>query len=297
MNVFDKVSTFEAMKYIWFLFILSANTFAQELEAFRIYDAKGKKVSYQKMVSQLAANQVVLFGEFHDNPIAHWMELNLLLDLNKKHAGSKMAVGFEMFELHQVKALQDYSSHKSLKTLQDSTELWKNFKTDYKPVLDSALAQGNIPFAANVTRKYASLVFKKGLLALDTLSTEQKRLMAPLPFPFDSTLTQYQELIQMGRDMHASGINFAHAQAIKDATMGYSITQQLKKSSFVYFLNGAFHSDFHQGIMWYVQQYAPGTKVATISTVTQHKLNKLDKEHLNRADFILVVNETMTKTH
>lgn len=285
------------MKYLWLFVVLSVNTYAQELEAFRIYDAKGKKVSYQKMVSKLASNQVVLFGEFHDNPIAHWMELNLLLDFNKKHAGSQMALGFEMFELHQVKALQEYAGHKSLKTLQDSTDLWKNFKTDYKPVLDSALAQGNTPFAANVTRKYASLIFKKGLAALDTLSAEQKKLMAPLPFPFDSTLTQYQELIKMGKEMHASGINFAHAQTIKDATMGYSIVEQLKKTPFVYFLNGAFHSDFHQGIMWYVQQYAPGTTVGTVSTVTQSKLGKLDKEHLNRADFIIVINETMTKTH
>lgn len=286
------------MKYLVFgLLVLCSRAYAQELEAFRIFDAKGKEVSFGKMMSAVSVNQVVLFGEFHDNPISHWMELNVLLQLNKKVKGNQLAVGFEMFELHQEKALEKYVSGKSYKALKDSTELWTNFKTDYKPVLDSAISFGNVPFAANVTRKYASLIFKKGLAALDSLPENEKKWMAPLPFPFDSTLSQYVELINMGKEMHASGMNFALAQAIKDATMGYSIVQQLKKSQMVYFLNGAFHSDYHQGIMWYVQRYAPGTRVGTITTVSQKDVRKLQKEHLNRADFIIVVNETMTSTH
>lgn len=285
------------MKYLVFCLLLCSGAYAQNLEAFRIFDAKGKEVSFGKMMSGISANQVVLFGEFHDNPISHWLELNVLLQLNERVKGSELAVGFEMFELHQVKALEKYVTGKSYKALKDSTELWANFKTDYKPVLDSAISYGNVPFAANVTRKYASLVFKKGLQALDSLPENEKKLMAPLPFPFDSTLSQYVELINMGKEMHASGMNFALAQAIKDATMGYSIVQQLKKSKLVYFLNGAFHSDYHQGIMWYVQKYAPGTKVGTITTVSQKDVRKLEKQHLNRADFIIVVNETMTSTH
>jgi uncharacterized iron-regulated protein len=285
------------MKYLVFCLLICSGSYAQNLEAFRIFDSKGKEVSFQKMMAKISQNQVVLFGEFHDNPISHWLEVNVLMELNKQTSGPKLAVGFEMFELHQVKALNEYIKNKSYKALKDSTELWTNFKTDYKPVLDTAIAQGNIPFAANVTRKYASLVFKKGLAALDTLPENQKKLMAPLPFPFDSTLTQYVELIEMGKEMHASGINFAYAQAIKDATMGYSISQHLKNGEKVYFLNGAFHSDFHQGIMWYVQQYLPGTTVGTITTVSQKDVRKLQKEHLNRADFIVVVNETMGSTH
>ena len=285
------------MKYLVICLLIGFGSQAQDLEAFRIFDAKGKEVSFGKMMAKVSQNQVVLFGEFHDNPISHWLELNVLMELNKHAKGPKLAVGFEMFELHQAKALNDYIRNKSYKALKDSTELWTNFKTDYKPVLDSAIAQGNIPFAANVTRKYASLVFKKGLSALDTLPEDQKKWMAPLPFPFDSTLTQYVELIEMGKEMHASGINFAYAQAIKDATMGYSITQHIKAGKNVYFLNGAFHSDFHQGIMWYVQHYAPGTSVGTITTVSQKDVRKLQKEHLNRADFIVVVNETMLSTH
>ena len=285
------------MRYLLLAFLVYSAAYGQELEAFRIFDSKGKQVSFKKMMSKVSANQVVLFGEFHDNPISHWFELNVLMELNKVAKGPKLAVGFEMFELHQVKALNAYIANRSYKALKDSTELWANFKTDYKPILDSAIAYGNVPFAANVTRKYASLVFKKGPTALDSLPADQKRLMAPLPFPFDSTLTQYVELIEMGKEMHASGINFAYAQAIKDATMGYSIAEHVKKGEMVYFLNGAFHSDFYQGIVWYVERYVPGVKVGTITTVSQKDVRKLEKEHQGRADFIIVVNETMMSTH
>jgi uncharacterized iron-regulated protein len=181
--------------------------------------------------------------------------------------------------------------------LKDTTTLWPNFKTDYKPALDSAIHFGNTAFAANITRKYARLVFKNGLVALDTLSAEEKQLIAPLPFPFDSTLSQYAELIKMGKEMHQSGINFALAQAIKDATMAHSIATQLKSTSTVLFLNGAYHSDFHQGIEWYLKQYTPNTRVGTISTVSQKELKQLDKSHHNRADYILVVNQNMGSTH
>ena len=46
-------------------------------QAYVIYNSKGKKVSYEKMLKSLADQEVVLFGEYHDNPIAHWLELEL----------------------------------------------------------------------------------------------------------------------------------------------------------------------------------------------------------------------------
>jgi hypothetical protein len=63
--------------------------------------------------------------------------------------------------------------------------------------------------------------------------------------------------------------------------------------------NGAFHSDYHQGILWYIQQTTLGKKkkFLTISTVTQNDISKLEKENLKKADFIICVPETMTRTH
>ena len=38
--------------------------FAQQKQAYVMYNAKGKKISYQHMLKQLTSKDIVLFGEF-----------------------------------------------------------------------------------------------------------------------------------------------------------------------------------------------------------------------------------------
>jgi uncharacterized iron-regulated protein len=149
--------------------------------------------------------------------------------------------------------------------------------------------------ASNVERKYASLLFKKGRAALDTLSSKIKEQMAPIDFPIDSTLSQYAALNEMA--VHMGGGNMLASQAFKDATMAKFIFKSLKKDSKFIHFNGAYHSDYQQGILWYLHQSAPGIKSVTISTHTQVDIEKFDKENMGKADFIICVPETMTSTH
>ena len=224
------------------------------------------------------------------------MQLTLGKRLFAVH-GSKTQFGAEMFERDQQAALNKFLNGKwDEKMLNDSTKMWSNFTTDYLPLLTFARDNQLSYTATNIPRPFASRVFKKGLASLDSLGATEKQWICPLPFPFDSTLSQYKELIKMGMEMHASGINFALAQAIKDATMAYSILEHWKPGNHYLHLNGSFHSDFYQGIMWYIQQSKPEMKIVTITTVTQDQLRKVDAEYLNKADFILVVPSTMTRT-
>ena len=68
---------------------------AQDKPAYTLFNAEGKKVGYQKMVRKLTQQDIVLFGEFHNNPISHWMELSLAKDLS---VFMEMVLGAEMFE-------------------------------------------------------------------------------------------------------------------------------------------------------------------------------------------------------
>jgi uncharacterized iron-regulated protein len=81
--------------------------------------------------------------------------------------------------------------------------------------------------------------------------------------------------------------------------MAMHILKYLELNFKVLHFNGAFHSDYYQGILWYVQQRQTGKKkkYMTISTVSQNDISKLDQENLNKADFIICVPENMTKTH
>jgi len=268
-------------------------TLAQHDVAFQLYNKKGKKISYTKMVKILAENDVVLFGELHDNPIAHWLQLKLSKSLS---ATGDIMMGAEMFESDNQQVLNDYLNGKiDEKAFDTLARLWVNYATDYAPLVEMAKAL-KFPFiATNVPRKYASLVYKKGFEALDELLSEEKQWLAPLPIPYDASLSQYQAMLEM-MGGHG-GENFPKAQAIKDATMAHFIVTNLQKNTIFIHFNGSFHSNYYEGIYWYLHQYRPELKVATINTILAEDINNIDKSEFKTADFIIAVEHEMTSTY
>jgi uncharacterized iron-regulated protein len=280
---------------ITLIFLLGNSVLAQNEKAFVIYNAKGKKVSYKKMKKAALENEYILFGEYHDNPIVHWLQYELTDDLHAVH-GNKLKLSFEQLEQDQQLLLNDYLVGKfDEKAFKDTMRLWPNHKTDYQPLIQFAKNNKLYCVAANIPRKYASLLYKKGRAALDTLSATEKSYMAPLDFKVDTTLSQYQ--VFLTGEMHGGGMNMLLAQAIKDATMAHFMMKNKNQGEVVIHYVGAFHSDFHQGIMWYLKEKQPNSTVMTISTVTQSDINKLDAESKGRADYVICVPETMTRTH
>jgi uncharacterized iron-regulated protein len=293
------------MKQLRILLILlclfqTSHLFSQDKPAYVIYTANGKKTTFEKLVESTENKELVLFGEFHDNPISHWLQFELTKEMYAE-VGSNLQLGFEMFEQDQQELLSQYLlGNLTAKQFKDTLRLWPNYETDYAPIIDFAKTNKLFCVASNVQRKYASLLFKKGRKALDTLSLTIKSQMAPIDFIVDTTLSQYKEVYTMGGHMGVNmGKNMVESQAFKDATMAQFIMANpgRKEGSVHLHFNGAFHSDFHQGILWYVQQKQANIRVLTISTVTQEDVRKLDKEHLGRADFIICVPESMTRTH
>lgn len=267
--------------------------FAQELKPYQIFTSKGKKTTYVKMLKELQKSDVVLFGELHNEPIAHWLQVELVKDFHDRK--KSFSVALEMLERDNQDFLNDYLEDKiTQKQFDTLVRLWSNYNTDYKPVVDYAKANKIKVIASNIPRRYAREVYKNGFEALDTLSDQVKKWIAPLPIKYDSELSQYKEMLSM--NTHA-GENFPKAQAIKDATMAYSILENLQKYQRVIHLNGAYHSDFYQGIYWYLKQEQPNIKIITISTVLQEQLEKLEKEFIQKADYIIVIDKDMTKTY
>ena len=285
-------SKWSSMKNILFILsiFLCAEGFSQE--AFAFFTQNGKQTSYRKLLRKSKKADIVLFGEYHNNPIAHWLEVKLTKDLLGKRS---LILGAEMFERDNQDALDGYLEgtidQKGLDTL---ARLWKNYKTDYKPWVDLAKREKLPIVATNIPRKYANLVYKKGLQALDTLPSAERKWIVSLPFPYDGNLSQYEKMKKMARH---NPENLPMAQAIKDATMAESIETHYKKGSLFLHLNGSYHSDFFQGIYWYLRKRNPNLKILTISTLSQSNLKKLPTEAYGQADFILVVDEDMTGSY
>lgn len=283
------------MKRIIFplLVVLSFTATAQKKQPYIIYNAKGKKVSYEKMLNAITDKDILLFGEFHNNAIAHWLQLEVTKDLSGKR---DLVLGAEMFEQDNQEALDLYLAGSiKQKQLDSMARLWKNYPTDYAPLVNFA-KENKIAFAAsNVPRRYASMVAKGGFGVLDSLPAKEKAWIAPLPIAYDAELPGYKKMIEM-MGGHG-GENLPKAQAIKDATMAHFMLKYYKPGSLLIHYNGAYHSDFYDGLNWYLKRQNPALKIATISTVSQKDIHKLSAEHLGRADFIICVDEDMTNTY
>lgn len=274
-------------------FLLTA--MSADLPVYSIYKTNGEKINFEQLSLEVQSADVVFFGELHNNPIAHWMQLELskkLLDAKQK----RVIFGAEMFETDQQLILNEYISGViRAKDFESGTRLWPNYTTDYKPLVDLA-KENNVKFVAtNIPRRYAALVSKGGFAALEKLENQAKTLIAPLPIKYDSTLPGYAAMLQMG-DMGHANANLPKAQAAKDATMAWSIAQSVMKDHVLIHFNGSYHSDNYEGIIWYLKQYRPDLKIVTVTTISVPNPNEVPLNDLKSADFTLVVDEDMTST-
>ena len=334
---------------------MAAGVPAKNIQAYQIFDAQGKKVSYEQFLKAITVKlqksapqpSVVLFGELHDNPIVHWLQYQTTSDLFR--VTPFMVLGAEMFETDQQAALNEYlnPTDTSAKTstvvtpmgavmggdpaydkFKKSTKLWPNFYTDYKPLVDFA-KEHQMPFiATNIPRKYASLVYRGGFAALDTLPAEKKALFPTMPVAYDSSLGCYAEIFK-ATGGHG-GQNLPKSQAVKDATMAWKIYSNLpnihygeqvmevsnSKTSprvnpmvFIHY-NGSYHSDNHESIEWYLRQeernaaavqmrstMMPPMTIITISARMQDDVTQLETDNKGAGDFIIVTPNNMNRTH
>ena len=281
-------------KLIFVFALCVLNLFSQDLPAYQIYSAKGKKVTYKKMLKSMDSNDIILFGELHNSAIAHWLQLELTRDLQKNN---DLVLGAEMIESDNQNVLNLYLKDSiDQKGLDSMARLWINHATDYAPLVDFAKEKGLAFIATNIPRTYANLVYKKGgFQALDSLSEVDKAWMAPLPIVFDADLPQYKAILEMMGE-HGTP-DLVKAQAIKDATMAHFILANYDVGKTFLHYNGAFHSNYYEGILWYLQQARGELHFGTISTVTQANVGSLEKEYRGMADFIIVVDEDVTGTY
>ena len=272
--------------------LTSLTSYAQPLPAYALFNARGKPLSHKGMMKQLKQADIILFGELHDNAIAHWLQLEVTRELI---AAGPLVLGAEMIERDDQATLDRYLRGEIDQAAFDTlARLWKNHASDYKPLVDLAKEKG-LPFvAANVPRRYARAVNRGGFEALDTVPDAERAWIAPLPIAFDPGLPRYQHMLTMMGD-HGTP-NMVKAQALKDATMAHSIAEHFRPGQRFIHYNGSFHSDHFEGINWYLQRLRPELKRITIATVTQAEVKILDAEYLGRADIIIVVDEDVPGT-
>ena len=263
--------------------------------AYRLFDRTGVETSYGAMLDHLATSDVVLFGELHIDPIVHWLQFEVTKDLFAR-VRERLIVGAEMFEADDQIIIDEYMAgtigHDALTA---EAKVWDNYETDYRPIVEFAHDHG-IPFiGTNIPRRYASLVARSGLGALEKLSDQAKQWIAPLPIPLDLESPTYHDLLDLGQVHGMDAENFLAAQAIKDATMAHFILTNRPPEKLFVHLNGEYHSRRYGGIFWYLKQAQPELAIVTITSVEGRTLDFLD-DYKDVADYTLVIPQSMTKT-
>jgi len=270
---------------------------AQDKPAYLLFSESGKSISYKKAAKIVTKGEVVCFGELHNNPIAHWLQYEFLMEIANDQ--NDLAVGFEMFETDQQPTL-DSLMHGEVEEgkLEEHTRLWPNYDTDYRPVVQYCLENDIQLVATNTPRKYARMVSHAGPDSLAHLPEEEQNLLTPMPYPINYELSSYQRMTDMIAG-HGGGLdprNFVAAQALKDATMAHRILLALEENQVLYHLNGSFHSDDKEGIVWYLHQNKPEMEIVTI-TVIESETMEWEEEYSEKADVIVLVPASMTKTY
>ncbi len=284
------------------LLLLSSFGPAGDRPAYRLFTATGQPADYDQMLTELAQADVVLFGEQHNDALAHWLELQVAKDLLKLKKPGQLVLGMEMFERDVQPLVARYAAGTLADTaFERHARPWPNYATDYRPLLQFA-RENHVPvIGTNVPRPFARTVAQRSLTALEKLPAVDRALLAPLPLKVDYNLPGYKNMAVMfggNGNAHGGGAqNIIQAQALKDATMAHFIVASRQPGQTLLHLNGSYHSDHHDGIGAWLRQYAPRLRVKTISVVTQEQLQTLDKEQLNVADCVVVVPADAAKTY
>ncbi len=270
----------------------------------RVFDnARGAFTDFEMMLADVARADVVFVGEQHDDVNTHRLELAILEGLARRR--NNVIVSLEMFERDAREPLEHFLlGHMPEDEFLKVSRPWPRYKTDYKPLVDFAIAKNWPVVAANVPRPIASEVSKGGLGVLDGKTGDARSLFArELKCPTDddyfkrfgeamgghpadgATVAQQREMTE----------RFYFAQCVKDETMAESIAEAYTAAAapgprpLVVHFNGAFHSDFTTGTASRVIRRLPGKRVVVITVLPVQNVDTAEptQDDRKRANYLV----------
>ncbi len=268
---------------------------------FRVVDGRTHAAStFDRMAARLGRSRVVFFGEQHGDPETHRAELELLNAIER--SGRPVIVSLEMFERDVQPVLDDYLAGRlSEQDFLARSRPWPRYATDYRPLVELAKARGWRVVASNVPRPIASAIGRAGLRVLDTLGA-RSLASSEVSCPDDAYRSRFLDQMRA----HSSGPGGAQsgdslptavaerfylAQCVKDETMAESIVNALRSASadaIAVHFNGAFHSEYGQGVVERVRRREPRWDLATVAAIpVGEPATAADAAHDGLADYLV----------
>ncbi|TGL64923.1 ChaN family lipoprotein [Leptospira jelokensis] len=288
MKVFCKLS-------LLFSLFVGYGVFGQESpNTVRIVRSKTlETVSIEEILKELPKVDVVVLGEEHDNNDLHRFYETLF---QKALSAAPISLSLEMLEKDQQMVVDEYLIG-SISEFQFLSSIvhWKNFKSDYLPLVSTAKENRCAVVAANPPRRYVNSISKKGLLAYRDFSKSALSFL-PQAYTLEKFLTiEYKQRLSAlfgsaeHNSQHTINVEFMIlGQATWDQGMAEAISAEIHRSGKkVFHLNGRFHSDRNGGVVSRLREM--GHSVLVLSGFPKGKEEEADFAKI--ADFVILTND------
>ncbi len=300
------------MKKIFLLFaaviVMAVTAGAQTTDKslYTIFDGEGRQVSLDELIGRLSETDVVFLGEYHDDAVGHAFQLEVFKEAYTRFGKERtVALSMEMFERDVQYIVDEYLRDQiSEEHFLASSRPWKNYKTDYRPLVEFAKEKRLAVIAANAPRRYVNMVSRSGRNSLDSLSKEARNTLPPLPYGVSSAAYTDKFRSLMSQMPAASGENsnidkILESQTLWDASMGYSISRFLKKARnpLVVHLNGGFHTESRLGTPEQLKKYRKKTQFLVVTMRYEKDFRKFDPaKHKGIGDFVVLTDASQPRS-
>ena len=267
-------------------------------DAIQVWDSRaGSALELPALLDRLAEADVVFVGETHLDDTTHRVELAVLEGMLERRGG-EVVLSMEMFERDVQPTLDQYLAG----TIDEPAFLaaarpWGNYRTDYRPLVETAKARGIPVIAANAPAAVRRRVSAGGREALTALAPDERRLLPAEILPAEAsywarvdratrghmnfTSQSEEQRLYSGQNLWDNSMGDACAAALA-AHPGHAIVHVV----------GGFHVMYHDGTVSQLRRRAPDARVAVVEVLTvPGPENARPERDAERADFVVYASE------
>ncbi|NNE65270.1 MAG: ChaN family lipoprotein [Pyrinomonadaceae bacterium] len=264
---------------------------------YSVFDSNGAPTDIKSIIERFEDVDVVFLGESHDDSVGHRLQFEIfktaVLNYGKER---QIALSLEMFERDVQPVVDEYlAGLVTEKHFLAASRPWGNYKTDYRPLVETSKDKELAVIAANAPRRYVNMVTRLGRDSLYKLPKESRQWMAPLPYGKASKayIQKFNALMASFSDNAAPSNHnpIINAQSLWDATMAHSISEFLwsAKDPLVVHLNGSFHTEKWLGIPEHLVRYKEGTKFLVVTMRYEKEFTRFNPDkHKDLGDYIVL---------
>ena len=265
----------------------------------RIVDGQtGDDQTFDELIDDLAGRDVVFLGETHVDETTHRVELEVYRRLIES-TGSEVVLAMEMFERDVQPVLDRYLDGEiDEPTFLADSRPWGNYRTGYRPLIETAREHGLPVIAANFPASLRRKVSMAG--DFSTLDEEELELVpSELHPPSDDYWDRVMNAVRSHRHMMGGGGpdgNLYAGQNLWDNSMGEACALAMDEypGHVVLHVNGKFHSDRWEGTVRQLLLRRPDADVAVVAIETSDNPRLEKAPDVPYADHIVYATERAT---